>query len=298
MKPIAEFLNKIFVLKSHIAYLISVPLFAFVWIVLALEYTGPLAYVAYFLSAYALVVFCIALVRDFSKLGENFKKSRFYKRLCEHPVIGAMILDDSFRIRLSLYFGTFVNLLYVILKISTGIIYKSYWLIFFGLYYLSLAVLRLFIIEKDRKNIFGQADSISDYKRYRECGLILLLLNIILAVITLMAARLRANIEYPGVLIFGMAFYSFYAVITTFVGTIKYRKHESVMFSAAKVASFTAALVSMLSLEIAMTSRFGAEDFEFRKNMTAITGTGVFLIVFFLAVRMIIRASKLLKASL
>ena len=69
------------------------------------------------------------------------------------------------------------------------------------------------------------------------------------------------------------------------------------MFSAAKASSFTAALVSMLSLEIAMTARFGAEDYLFRKRMTAITGAGVFIIVFIVAILMIARANRLIKRT-
>lgn len=297
MSQIKQVIKRAFVLKTPIAYIVSVPCFVFVGIVLAMEYTGPLAYVAYLLSSYALVVFCIAIVRDLSLMGAAFINSSLYQSICKLPVIGTLIKDDSLRIRLALYFGAFVNVLYVILKMTTGIIYRSYWLVFFGLYYLALAILRLFIIEKDRKNIQGKADSLADYRRYRACGLILLSLNIVLSIITMLAVKLRAEIDYPGVLIFGMAFYSFYALIVTFSGMIKYRKHESVMFSAAKASSFTAALVSMLSLEIAMTARFGAEDYLFRKRMTAITGAGVFIIVFIVAILMIARANRLIKRT-
>ena len=61
--------------------------------------------------------------------------------------------------------------------------------------------------------------------------------------------------------------------------------------------SFTAALVSMLSLEIAMTARFGAEDISFRKQMTALTGLGVCSIVLIMAVSMIIKSSTWFKQN-
>lgn len=63
--------------------------------------------------------------------------------------------------------------------------------------------------------------------------------------------------------------------------------------SAAKVISLTAALVSMLSLETAMLTQFGAaDDPMFRKTMTAYTGAGISMIVLGMAVFMIVRSTK------
>ncbi|MBQ9589683.1 MAG: hypothetical protein IJR29_05815 [Butyrivibrio sp.] len=112
-----------------------------------------------------------------------------------------------------------------------------------------------------------------------------------------MASRLEGTIDYPGLLIYGMAFYSFYATISTAVNAVRYRGHTHPMFTAARISSFTAALVSMLSLEIAMTARFGAEDISFRKQMTALTGLGVCSIVLIMAVSMIIKSSTWLKQN-
>ena len=287
-------LNKIFVVPAPWAYLIDIPCFIFVGIVLVNTITGPVAYVAYLASAYALVSFSIAIVRDMYNLPKRIKESRFYGKLVQMPFIGKLITDDSVRIWMSLYFGVAVNVLYVILKITTGIVYKSSWLIFFGGYYFALALMRFFIIDTDRITRNRGRDLRTEYRRYLLCAVSLFVLNIFLAFIIKMAANLEAVIEYPGFLIFGMAFYAFYAIITTTISVIKYRKHETIMFSAAKVSSFTAAMVSMLSLEIAMTARFGAEDIAFRKMMTSVTGFFILAIVLVMAVLMIIRASRFL----
>ncbi len=294
MDKFKAWLNKIFVVPAPWAYLIDIPCFIFVGIVLIKAITGPVAYVAYLASAYALVSFSIAIVRDLGNLPERIKRSRIYSALVQMPFVGKLITDDAVRIWVSLYFGVAVNVLYVILKITTGIVYKSSWLIFFGGYYLALAVMRFFIIDTDRIARSRGRDLRAEYWRYLLCAVSLLVLNIFLAFITRMAANLEGVIEYPGFLIFGMALYAFYAVITTTISAIKYRKHETIMFSAAKVASFTAAMVSMLSLEIAMTARFGADDIAFRKMMTSVTGFCIFAIVLVMAVLMIIRAARFL----
>ena len=66
--------------------------------------------------------------------------------------------------------------------------------------------------------------------------------------------------------------------------------------SAAKAINLTAALVSMLSLETAMLTQFGAaEDPMFRQIMTASTGAGISMIVLGMAVFMIVRSTKQMK---
>ncbi|MEE1318924.1 MAG: hypothetical protein UHD05_05375 [Ruminococcus sp.] len=64
--------------------------------------------------------------------------------------------------------------------------------------------------------------------------------------------------------------------------------------SAAKALRFAAALVSLLSLETVMLMQFGNDE-SFRRLMTALTGAGVFIMVFGMSVYMIIRANREIK---
>lgn len=108
--------------------------------------------------------------------------------------------------------------------------------------------------------------------------------------------RYDRGYEYPGTLIYAMAAYSFYAIITATINVIKFRRHGSPILSAAKAISLVAALVSILSLETAMLAQFGGEDDPLsRKAMTGATGGGVCVIVLGMALFMIIKASRQLK---
>ena len=62
--------------------------------------------------------------------------------------------------------------------------------------------------------------------------------------------------------------------------------------AAAKVINFTAALVSMLSLETAMLSQFGSHQPEFRRMMLSASGGIVCVIVLTMAISMIVRSTK------
>lgn len=112
----------------------------------------------------------------------------------------------------------------------------------------------------------------------------------------LLAVSKNSGFTYPGMLIYLMAMYTFYAVITAIMNVIKFRKYGSPVMSAAKVINLTAALVSMLSLETAMLTQFGTgRDGVFRQLMTALTGAGVSVLVLGMAVYMIIKTTKQIK---
>ena len=97
-------------------------------------------------------------------------------------------------------------------------------------------------------------------------------------------------------LIYAMAAYSFYSVITAVINLVKFRKHGSPLLSAAKVINLVAAMVSILSLETAMLAQFGTDDdMEFRQLMTGLTGGGVILTVMAMAVFMLWKSERQLK---
>lgn len=142
------------------------------------------------------------------------------------------------------------------------------------------------------------SDKNDELRRYRMCGCMLFLINVALVGITILAVKKNAGFSYPGYLIYVMAMYAFYSVITAVMNLVKYRKYGSPILSAAKVINMSTALVSIFSLETAMLAQFGSESTEhFRVIMTALTGTGVSLIVVGMAVFMIVRSGVLIKRN-
>lgn len=132
-------------------------------------------------------------------------------------------------------------------------------------------------------------------RRYRLCGWILLWMNAALAGMVSFLVKEEGGYDYPGVLIYAMAAYAFYAVITAVISLFQYRKYGSPLLSAARAVGLVAAMVSMLALETALLSRFGKEDAAFRGLMTSITGGVVCTLVLGMAVFMLIRSTRLLR---
>ncbi len=290
MKKINDYLKLIFDIPEKYAYSIAIAGF----IILAFGLRGGIKVfeiLAYPVSTYSFVVLIVALTKTIPRIVQYIINSELWGMLSRVPLLGLLITNTRIRMRFFLYFGTLMNIFYVVLKISSGIIYSSLWLSFFGGYYLVLAILRAFIIHFERK--YDENSNLPlEYKRYMSCGIVLFVLDAVLVYIIYLAANFKAVLDYPGVLIYGMAFYSFYSIILATYNIFRNRKHERLMFGAARIASFTSALVSMLSLEIAMMARFGADDIVMRKEMTVWTGTAVFLLVIYMAIMMIIKGYK------
>ena len=137
------------------------------------------------------------------------------------------------------------------MKFTFGLRYHSVWFGTLAVYYFLLAVMRFLLLHHANRKGFG-TDRIGELQSYRLCGMILMVMNISLTDVVVFVIRKNEGFQYAGYLIYIMAMYAFYNIITAVMNVVKYRKYRSPVMSAAKVVSLAAALVSMLSLETAM----------------------------------------------
>ena len=256
--------------------------------VFALGHEGePLAYVAYLLSAYCLIVLILWLIDSL--------KPRILHLLHKNQWIHRYLADVPFKTMVSLYRQAALNLAYVVIKFVTGIYYRSPWFIMLSVYYLMLTLIRFLLLRRSGTATIGQELRL-EYRKYRECGIILIFLNFILTMFVLLVIRRNHSYTYAGMLIYVMAAYTFYLFIMAVRNLFKYRKHSSPLISASKVINFAAALISMLALETAMLSEFGGVDDEsFRPTMVAATGGVISVIFILIAIYMVIHSTKELR---
>lgn len=257
---------------------------------------GPvLTYFSYLFSAYALVVGVSGLIRFIPWAGQAIPNTRLMQTLRRNAHAARYLDDPLFQAEINLYFGTAVSALYIFIKFFTGVALRSGWLIVFALYYTVLTILRASLVHYVRQHEMKH-DLRGEYRRYRLVGLLLLGLNVVLSgIIARMIAHNDAY-DYPGILIYAMAAYTFYAVILSIVGLIRFLRHGSPILSAIKVVNLTAALVALLSLEATMLQRFGEpDDGVFRGTMIGISGLAASLILLSMSMYMIVHASRKLK---
>ena len=291
MDQLYKFVKKVFFLTPVKTVIIAIPSYLFVIFILANNIQNvAISSVAYVLSAYALIITITGIIRIVRMIC-NMELPPLLKKIVSIPVIGRLIVEHTFRIQIALYSGFLINVVYVIWKLSFGIYYNSAWFISLALYYFVLAWMRLSLIRTFSEK--GETRKKAELKRYRFCGASLLVINIALTGIVVLAVKKENGFTYPGYMIYVMAMYAFYSVITAVINLVKYRKYGSPVLSAAKVISLTTAMVSMFSLESAMLAQFAdASQTAFKKIMTECTGGVICVIVIGMAVYMIFRSTK------
>ena len=299
MAQLKQILKRIFFLPPLPTVLLALFGYGFVLAVAIFEIAIPiLQYLSYICSAYALIITITGFpyVIAFSKSVKRYINEHTLMKKLQSTAIGERFFTDvRFRTEISLYQGLFINLLYIAMKMFSGIYYRSVWFISLAVYYMLLAVMRLLLLRRGKRKTDKTPMEI-EIHRYRLCGMMLLIMNQALAGIVIFMVHQNKGFDYPGVLIYAMALYSFYSIITAVIKLVKFRKHGSPILSAAKAINLVAAMVSILSLETAMVAQFGGnEDPFFRKAMTAATGGGVCTIVIGMAIFMIWKSAKQMK---
>lgn len=288
-----KIMKKICCLPPVPTLLIAIPSFVFVFYVLVKGTVPPaIAYISYLLSAYALIITVTGTVKIVKWIQQGIDSHPFVKKILSIPLVERYFSETIFRAEVSLYPSLMINLLYAGIKLFSGVYYRSVWFGTLAVYYILLAVMRFFLLHHVRKGK-KLKNCILELKICRLCGIILMILDWALTGIIILVVRKNSGFEYPGMMIYVMALYTFYAVITAIMNVIKFRKYESPALSVAKVINLTTALVSMFSLETAMLTQFGeARDTVFRQRMSAATGTGVSILVLGMAVYIIVRTTK------
>ena len=251
---------------------------------------SPVAYGVYVVAFYTV---CVVSVFFGTVLPKRYQKIR--QKVYEHPVGHRYMTDPAFKTHVSLYASLVVNLLYVSVNALSSILYRSVWFVVLAAYYTILAVMRFLLVRYVRVNKIGK-NRLGELRRARLCSSILLMLNFVLTGAVMMILTQDKGYEYSGMLIYVMAGYTFYITIHAIVNLVKYRKYQSPVMTTAKVISLSAALVSMLNLETAMFSQFGADMApENQWLMIALTGAGVSIVVLTMSFYMIARTAKEIK---
>jgi len=245
------------------------------------------AYFVYILSFYTLCVvtlFCVLVLPG--------QYGRIREKIYNNPLGNRYMTDRVFRTNISLSVSFAISMLYVAINLWSWHMLGSYWFMVLAVYYVIMAVMRFLLVRYVRIQKIG-TDILGEWKRSRTCACILLLVNLSLSGAVLMILYQNRGYDYPGILIYVMALYTFYSTTHAIVDMVRYRKLGSPVMSTAKVVSLSAALVSMLNLETAMFVQFGADMAQQDQNlMIILTGAGISATVVTLSVILIVRATK------
>lgn len=239
-----------------------------------------IAYISYFLSFYALIIFCLWFYKVCSFSNNFIKSHKLYKLYKENFLTITKI---------SIYFSLFINLIYGIFELIIGIYFNSWWFKTFAIYYLILCFMKISLVKSLKNN------SHKEYQKLKLTGIILLFLNLILMGIVLLIIIKNEVVHYQGIIVYIVAIYDFYLIISAIINVFKYRKDNRPIIMASKCLNLTIAMISMVSLEVAMVYQFGNNEAEFKRVMSACMGFGICVINSFMGIYMIKNANKKLK---
>lgn len=273
------FLRLIFLNGWILAPLIIVATILLIYVFACGLENSPVAYVAYVLSAYALVA-------TSCRLPDFIKKAK--KLLHGNPHSRRYINEAEHRARISLYSGLCIHTVYSVFKLISGIYYNSVWFGAEAFYHIIITVIQLLMVRSERKN---SQNILKQWTVYRVCGVLMLFLNLAISTFVVMTVFQNKSYVYSGLIIYATASYTFYRLIIAFIHIGKFRKRSYPILSASKFLNLSSSLMSLFALQTAMLTQFGDESVD-SEILNAFTGILVIFSVIYIAVTMIIRSTK------
>lgn len=277
-------------LFPHIAIMLILLPVAIVFLVYAMIFMGTdsiAAYISYVLAFYTLTVWCCKipkLIRFF----KIFKDKNKYARLWQD--------DARLRVNVSLYGSLMLNTAYAVFQLGLGFYHASFWYYSMAGYYISLAIMRFFLVQHTSRHKPGEKMQ-EELIKYRNCGIVFFVMNMALSVMMFFMVYWNRTFRHHEITTIAMAAYTFTAFTLAIINVVKYRKYNSPVFSASKVISLAAACVSMLTLESTMLTTFddGTLDILGRQIMLGASGGVVSVFIVTMAVYMIVQSNKKVK---
>lgn len=239
------------------------------------------SYILYVLSAYSLTALCIRLPAAI-RAGQNWGK--------KHPGVEKFLKNEDLIFSLKLYLEQFVNFAYGIFKIASGVVIGSAWIGADGIYNFVQALIQLFQILR-RKNPGSLRDQ---WKSYRFCGVLILLLHFTLIGIVFQMVNWRRVEESGEIVIIATAAFAFYKFISSFIELARDRKHTHPVDSSVRMLELSQAMFAIFSLQAGLLHVFGTgEGWEFFLNLAV--GCIVCLLTVAMGIYMIRRGNREIK---
>lgn len=264
--------------------LLPIATFLLVYSMVVLGTNSVISYIAYVLSAYTLTIWCFRipfLIRFF----KSFKEENKYAR--------RWLTDAHLRVNVSLYGTLLWNAGYAVFQLCLGFYHRSFWYHSLAGYYISLAVMRFFLVRYTRKHKPGEKMK-AELIRYRACGIVFLVMNLAISLIIFFMVYWNRTFRHHEITTIAMATFTFGSLAMAIVNVVKYRKFGSPVYSASKAIALASACVSMLTLESTMLTTFndGSLSLTARRIFLGVSGGVVSIFIIGMSVYMIAQSNQ------
>ena len=282
---IKEFFHKLLVLSALPAVLIATASFLLLPIVVAFFRFSAIHIFAILYCIYGIAVVVInrhAIYVWLTPIGHFFR---------DHiPIIPKLMKDKSFRQRCFIYWNTFISFLMVVFYVIAGYHYRSPWFMALAGYNFIAMVIRgnlsYRVFSFKRKGFSGKKLYRKEWLAFRDCGIMLLLFNIALGVMSILMTFANQYFPYHPALIMSIAVFALYRFVTGFMNLKKYRGDPNLVLYASKNVDFVIGWMAMYTFQTTMLSLL-PENSPHRFWANMITGNIVMLIAIIVAVHMV-----------
>lgn len=201
--------------------------------------------------------------------------------------------DDAwFRAEASVRISLAINLFYSVYQVYMGFRYDSVWFGSLAIYSIMVTTARAIILRYLRPDA---KDGREELERYRNCGYLLIMLTFAVMLLAMIVNFVGEHPVYPGSMIYVVAGFTIYTVVTSIMDLIAYRKLESPLISASKAVAVACALVSLYSLQAAAVALYCVGDYAYlRGRLNSFSAFVICIVIFWFAVHIINRASRAL----
>lgn len=260
-------------------------------------YCRIVAYAVLGVSFFILLYTVIATVR----LKEDIK-TKFKAWAAKYTFTERMATQYGFRTVVFAIGSLFVSFSFAAFNAVIGITDRSIWNGALAAYYLVLMTMRaVLVFWHGKKRRLEKRETpaelkIGELKRYRTCGILLLILQFAFSVAIVQVVRSNRAFERTGLVIYVSAVYTVYKVTMAVINTVKAHRNDDMTVRALRTINLVDALVSILALQTAMFFEFG--DGTDHSLMNGVVGMSVCAVAAALGIYMIVNSHfKIKKAS-
>lgn len=218
-------------------------------------------------------------------------KQRIINRIERTEAGKQFIREQRSRIVLFAVFGFSLNLLYAFYHAALGIINQSVWFMTMCAYYIVLSAMRLSAVLYERKSK-GTPSNDLEYFVMKLCGVLLILLNFVLAGAIYISLSQNIATKYGEIIMITIATYTFSKITMAVIKAVKQRKNPSPLLSVIRSISYAEVAASVLTLQRSMLVSFGKMNDTDIHTMNTLTGSAVCLFILILGTSLIIRGTK------
>lgn len=274
-------------------YILTLVFITAALLMLFVDYEGsPLAILAYTsfgfagvslaYSVYTIVIYAPGL------------KGRILSLLSSKEITRRLLQNWGFRTVVTSTFSFGMSVFSSVTNAYLGISERSIWFGALAAYYIFLAFMRsgLLLYHKTKKDFENEA--LLRAKKYRTCGIWLLILNATLSSAIAQMIFDDRSFEYKDWLIYAFAAYAFYKIIMAVRNAIKARAQDDLTIQAIREINMVDGAVSILALQTALLHTFSDASVNISLFNT-LTGSAVSLFSLGLSNLMIVRGSKIIK---